>query len=61
MGINQILTYENINSNIIYVPAYLRIQINRVNRMDYIGCVAEVDAYLTLWLMIKEFPNTIQK
>lgn len=57
MGINQVLYWENPNSpTIYYVPAYLRVQVNRVTRMDYIGCVAEVDAYLTLWLMIKQLP-----
>lgn len=61
MGINQVLFWEEPNSsNIYYVPAYLRIQVNRVTRMDYIGCVAEVDAYLTLWLMIKQLPTAVQ-
>lgn len=53
-GVNQILVWSNSNiNNIYYIPAYLRIQVNRVNRIDYVGCVAEVDSYITLWLMIK--------
>lgn len=43
MGVNQVLVYNFKKSKpIYYVPAYLRMKINRVNKIDYLESLAEI-------------------
>lgn len=43
MGVNQVLVYSFKKSKpTYYVPAYLRMKINRVNKIDYLESLAEI-------------------
>lgn len=63
--VNQVIVWKGINNGkekrIYYIPAYMRVQINRVNRIDYLGCSAEIDIGIHIWLKIKELPVGLQE
>ena len=60
MGVNQVLMYEGKSGVSYYIPAYLRMRIIRVNKIDYLGTSAEIEAEMKLSLMIKQFPEEVQ-
>ena len=61
MGVNQVLRYEGKNGNCFFIPAYLRMRIIRVNKIDYLEAAAEIETEMKLSLMIKQFPEEVQE
>ena len=59
-GVNQIMIWEGyhegFDKTIYYVPAYLKVEVNRVNNMDYMGCSAQIDMTIYLWIMMSQLP-----
>ena len=60
-GVNQIFTYVKNGELAFYIPAYVRITINRVSRIDYLGGRATIDASFRFWVMVEGLPSEIHQ
>ena len=43
MGVNQVLVYKGRKDRIFFVPAYLRVRVIRVNKINYLEAAAEIE------------------
>ena len=60
-SVNQILTFHNHGELTYFIPAYLRITVNRVSQIDYFGCRATLDLTIRLWVMAEGLPEHVKE
>ena len=63
LGVNQVLVYslDKKSPPTYYVPCYIRMKVNRVSDINYIDGQASIESDIRLWVMLKEFPEVVQK